>query len=149
MDNKYKLGIEIIKLSVSGNWNSAKLEWDLSHMYISRQKESCLCGHYPILNICVLKNNKNNNETEVGNVCVNKFMGLSSDKIFVGIKKITNDITKSVNADVVAYAFSQGKIDEWSRNFYLDIMRNRNLSPRQANKKEAINRKMISLLIKK
>ncbi len=149
MDNKYKLGIEIIKLSVSDNWDSAKLEWDLSHMYISRQKESCLCGHYPIREICVLKNNKNHNETEVGNVCVSKFMGLPTSNIFTNIKKITKDITKSVNIETIKYAMSQNKIKEKDFNFYSNIMRKRNLSPPQAKWKEDINRKMVSLLIKK
>ncbi len=75
---EYQLIEEIISRSHSNDWNSAKNEWSFEYVYQSEEKETCLCGHHPIINICVLKNSINNNETEVGNCCVNKFLGIDA-----------------------------------------------------------------------
>ena len=42
----------------------------------------CLCSHFPIKEICVIRNRVNGVRAEVGNVCVKKFLGLPSGKIF-------------------------------------------------------------------
>ena len=85
----FTLTNEIIKLSVSKFWDSAKLEWTFDQAYYSEDLQICLCGHYPIRNICVLINAKNQKETEVGNCCVNKFLSIDEgNKIFTAIKKL-------------------------------------------------------------
>lgn len=69
-------------MSQSDIWDAARLEWNLHEVYEANEPETCLCGHYPIIEICVLKNIINSNFTNVGNCCVKKFIGLPSDKIF-------------------------------------------------------------------
>ena len=68
-----KLKEEITDLSNSNNWDDAKTEWKLSTAYYSKEPDRCLCGHYPIKNICIIENCKNGNNATVGNCCVNYF----------------------------------------------------------------------------
>jgi len=140
--SEYKLTQEIINLSVSDKWDAAKLEWRLSEIYEAEVPERCLCGHFPIVEICVLVNKLNNNTTHVGNCCVKKFIGLPSDKIFQAIKRIRKDNKKSLNAEAIQYAYDKGWINDWERTFYLDIMRKRKLTTKQLQKKIQINEKL-------
>jgi hypothetical protein len=73
---EYQLAQAMLPLSVADSWQQAKLEWTLAEVYRQDDPETCLCGHYPIIEICVLENKKNGNRAEVGNVCVKKFLGL-------------------------------------------------------------------------
>ena len=139
---EYKLTQGIIELSESKKWDSAKLEWRLSEVYEAEEPETCLCGHYPIIEICVLSNKRNGNTTHVGNCCVKKFIGLPSDKIFQAIKRVRKDNEKSLNAEAIQYAHDRGWINDWERDFYLDIMRKRKLSAKQLRKKIQINEKL-------
>ena len=84
-DDGYKLGRAIIALSEADRWDRARLEWWIEEIYIQREPETCLCGHFPINELCVLRNEKNGHSAIVGNVCVKKFMKLSSDKMFAAI----------------------------------------------------------------
>lgn len=98
----YKLTEEIISLSDSNDWDFAKLEWSFEFAYYAEELQKCLCGHYPIKNICVIKNRKNSSVTEVGNCCINKFLGIDDgNKIFSSIKKLKNDVKASMSAEVI------------------------------------------------
>ena len=57
--SEYKLTEEIIKLSQSKLWDVAKSEWTLYEIYEADKPERCLCGHFPIIEICNLKNKLN------------------------------------------------------------------------------------------
>ena len=85
--SQYKLSAEIVAQSEAQAWDEAKLEWKLDHIYWEEEPDTCLCGHYPINELCILRNAKNGNTALVGNCCVKKFMGLPSDKIFQSLKK--------------------------------------------------------------
>ena len=87
-----------------------------------------MCGHFPIIELCVLSNRVNANQATVGNCCVKKFIGLPSDKIFEAMKRIRNDSAKSANAETIQHAFERHWINEWEKNFYINIMRKRNLA---------------------
>lgn len=142
--NQFKLFKEIIALSVAKIWEEAKLEWDLKHVYREDEPQTCLCGHTPIIEICVLQNRHNGNFADVGNVCVTKFLGLESDLIFSGLKRIAKDDDKALNEAATNYAFEQGWINEWEKNFCLDTMRKRKLSAKQAIKRAEINRLILA-----
>lgn len=64
---------EILKLSEAKTWKEAKLEWKCFWRHHVREPQRCLCGHYPINEICVLTNTLNHHQVEIGNVCVKKF----------------------------------------------------------------------------
>ena len=146
--SEYKLTAGIIALSHSDVWDKAKLEWDLNEIYQAEEPEACLCGHFPIIEICVLKNKLNRNLATVGNCCVKKFIGLPSDKIFQAVKRIGKDDEKSLNAESIQHAKNKRWINEWEYNFYMDIMRKRKLSPKQLQIKTQINHKFIAKMKK-
>lgn len=39
-------------------WDEAKIEWIFTNAYQSNSPQTCLCGHHPIKNICVITNKK-------------------------------------------------------------------------------------------
>ena len=141
---EFKLISEIIRLSAAETWDRAKLEWQLMDVQFAEEPETCLCGHFPIIEICTLRNSVNGKVADVGNCCVKKFIGLPSDKIFDAVKRISRDDLKSANAETIQHAFDKGWITGWERNFYLDIMRKRSLSEKQSAKKKQINRKILA-----
>jgi hypothetical protein len=136
---EYELAREIVELSVATTWDKAKLEWWLEDVYEADEPETCLCGHFPIIEICVLRNNINGREAVVGNCCVRKFIGLPSDKIFQAVKRVRKDSEKSLNAETIQHAFDHRWINQWEYDFYFSIMRKRNLSDKQLAIKRRIN----------
>lgn len=147
--SKYQLPRKIIALSQASNWDQAKSEWFFYRIYREEEEEpdTCLCGHFPIIEVCILKNKLNSNTAVVGNCCVKKFIGLPSDKIFQAIKRVRGDNTKSLNAEAINHAFHSGWINEWERDFYMDTLRKRKPSPKQLFKREQINDKVISGIV--
>lgn len=140
--SEFKLIEEIIKLSSSNIWDTAKLEWKLDEIYEADEPRRCLCGHFPIIETCILKNKVNSNPATVGNCCVKKFIGLPSDKIFQAIKRVRKDSEKSLNVEAIDYAFNKHWINTWEKIFYLDVMRKRKLTVNQLQKKIQINEKL-------
>lgn len=141
--SEYKLGQEIVVRSVATTWDQAKLEWSLHDVYEADEPETCLCGHFPIIELCNLRNKLNGEYATVGNCCVKKFLGLPSDLIFQAVKRIRSDISKSLNAQAIEHAHSKGWINDWEKTFYYDVMRKRKMTQKQKLKKEQINEKFI------
>ncbi|MDO4228085.1 hypothetical protein [Neisseria sp.] len=141
--SEYKLTERIIALSQSGNWLEAKMEWKLLHVYEATEPERCLCGHFPIIELCILQNKLNDNKTTVGNCCVKKFVGLPSHLIFEGIKRVTKDRGKALNEACIRYGYEHNWINDWEYKFCYDTKNKRNLSGRQLEKRKQINEKFI------
>lgn len=144
----FKLAAEIIALSNADSWELAKIEWVLDSIYFSEEPEACLCGHFPIIELCELKNTKNGNSATVGNCCVKKFLGLPSDKIFQAVKRIRVDSDKNLNGETIELAYSKGWINEWEYKFYGDVFAKRNFSDKQLAKKKQINEKILKRMSK-
>jgi hypothetical protein len=142
--NQFRLFQEIIARSVAKIWDEAKVEWDLKHVYREDEPLTCLCGHTPIIEICVLQNRRNGNMAEVGNVCVTRFLGLESDLIFSGLRRVAKDASKALNEAATNYAHEQGWITDWEKQFSLDTNRKRKLSAKQALKREEINQRVLA-----
>ncbi|PWN58437.1 hypothetical protein [Chryseobacterium viscerum] len=141
----YKLTEEIISLSDSNDWDFAKLEWSFEFAYYAEELQKCLCGHYPIKNICVIKNRKNSSVTEVGNCCINKFLGIDDgNKIFSSIKKLKDDIKASMNAEVIEYIYGKKGISDFDYKFYKSIYRRRIMSAKQWDIKKRINQQFLN-----
>lgn len=139
---EYELARKIVALSVSDTWDEAKLEWSLVEVYKADEPDECLCGH-SIIEICVIQNRINHNRAVVGNVCVKKFLGLPSDKIFDAINRISKDDEGSLNAETIAHAHSKGWITDWERKFSFDTMRKRTLTDKQSAVRIKINAKIL------
>ncbi|MEX2170585.1 MAG: hypothetical protein WD851_14815 [Pirellulales bacterium] len=139
---------EIIARSESDNWDDARDEWALGNVWMSDDPSTCLCGHNPIKEICEIKNRLNNKEVEVGNCCVNNFLGLESDQLFTSLRRVVADDEASFNPDAINFAHSRGFISDWDHKFYLSIWRKRNLSTKQFANKYRINKKLLSHLVR-
>jgi len=143
MSHQFKLFSEIVKLSVSDNWPEAVREWKLDTVYEAEEPDTCLCGHTPIREICVLRNYRNGNYAEVGNHCVHRFTSLPSNLIFDGMKRIIEDDDKAANLAVIDYSAKKGWINSWERGFLNNTKSKRNLSVKQAVTRQQINAKII------
>jgi len=142
----FNLSQEIINRSVSKHWDTAKLEWNFEYLYVSEDFQTCLCGHYPIRNICVIRNLKNSQSTEVGNCCVNKFLGIESgNKILDSLKRLKIDLEKSMSVEVLDYLRDKKVITKWDYKFYGDTRRKRIMSEKQLEHRKRINQKLIDL----
>lgn len=136
----------ILALSRATEWDVARKEWSLVSISEGEEPETCLCGHFPIIEICTIANRLTGQRADVGNRCVKRFLGVRSDLIFTGIKRIRKDITKSLNADAVAFFHEQGVLNAWEFGFLQDTMAKRQLSAAQAGKRRAINEKVLAAL---
>lgn len=145
--SQFQLTTELLKLSRSQNWDEAKLEWELVDIERVEDPETCLCGHYPILEICTIKNRKTNKNADVGNCCVKKFID-KSDKIFRSVAKVRKDSEKSVNAETLDFALNKNWISPKDYGFYMNILRKRGLTEKQLSWKKSINQKIMSRISK-
>ena len=144
--SEYQLTQGIIALSESEIWDAARLEWELETVFEDPDYSTCLCGHYPIKELCIIRNEKNGNEATVGNCCVKKFMGLPSQEIAAAVKRVKGDIDKSLNGATIELAYKNDWIDDWEYEFYYDIMRKRNISSKVLKCKRDINEKIINIM---
>jgi len=143
--NKYALSKEIISRSVANTWDQAKLEWE----WVGWFKETnpygtCLCGHSPITDHCVLMNRKNSERVIVGSVCVKKFLGLPADKIFHAIERIQEDPARSLNAETIDFAYEQGWITFLDSVSYGLLRGRKKLAAEHLQKRIEINGKVLS-----
>lgn len=141
--SEYQLTTELIELSNAGTWDEAKLEWGLEHVWREDEPDTCLCGHYPIIEICQLRNRLNRSTAIVGNCCVKKFTNLPSDLIFQAVKRIQDDEERAINAETIDHAYQKGWINDWERKFYMDTWRKRKLTGAQRNTRIQINQKVL------
>jgi hypothetical protein len=148
--NGQTLTREILALSVATEWNTARREWDLSHIYFSDPDEpgTCLCGHTPIREHCVLTNRINGNIAIVGNVCVKRFLGLDADELFNAFRRIIKTSEAALGTKAVDYAFDQAWINTWERDFLHSTARKtrRGLSSKQLAIRVRINTSIVRRL---
>ncbi len=137
--SEFKLIQEILKLSSAKSWDRAKTEWIIEDIFDSDNPETCICGHHPILEVCILRNKITLSQTIVGNCCVKKFIGLPSNEIFTSIKRIKKDINKSVNKQTINYVREKNWISEWEYSFYIDTISKRKMTEKQIRKRTQIN----------
>ncbi|OZS73499.1 hypothetical protein CHI95_16445 [Providencia rettgeri] len=135
----------ITGMSTAENWDNARAEWSLQQVFRAQVADQCLCGHQPIIKICVIKNKTNNKTARVGNCCVNKFMSLGSDSIFNAIDRISKDGTKAASRKLLEMALAQSVITPWEFEFYLSNIDKRKLTQKQRQTRETINAKLAEM----
>lgn len=139
----------IISLSVSPDWDTAKAEWQLHMVYEDPSDRSCECEHSPIHQICVIKNSSNSKIAEVGNVCVQKFLRLMSNRIFSVIRRLRWDINKSLNPKALDLFEERNVISFNEKQDYLRYWRRRkNMSDDQKAQKLDINERILAYIDK-
>lgn len=146
--NFQQLKESILALSNSKDFDIAKKEWKWVGLEVHENWTNCLCGK-DIKEQCYLKNTVNGNETYVGNVCINKFIGIDTGNIFAGLKRIISDDTANANEDLIYYAYKFGYIFEKEYGFLSQTKRKRRLSSKQISWKQKINRRIINQTVVK
>jgi hypothetical protein len=138
----------ILDLSVSNKWDDARREWRFIYSVQLNPEDSyaleiCPCGHHPIMELCYLENVNNRNLTFVGNVCVNRFMGLKVDTIIQGLERVRTDKNRALNEAAIVFALERHLISEWEYKFLLNTRHKKNLSQKQILKRIAVNEKVV------
>lgn len=148
--NFQKLCDEMITRSKATEWQQAKIEWDLEYVYTVGEKQTCLCGHHPIFQICQLRNAVNRNLAEVGNVCVHKFLGMQSKRVFAALKRIRADINKPLNPKTLEMFVGLGTISAQDEAAYLEFWRKRKcITEEQAKLKLRVNKAILAYVDKR
>jgi len=141
-----KLKKEILKLSIATSWERARKEWELDKIAIYDTHMACICGQNPIKEVCFIKNVKNGNNAIVGNCCVEKFLKLSAKIVFASIKRINKDLYKVLNYESVMLFHSNGIINDWERDFCINMIGKRKISPKREAIIHRINEKVLGNL---
>lgn len=142
MNNFDVLRTEIVARSRSKIWDIAKTEWSVVSMENVEEPETCLCGHFPITEVLILQNKYSKECVRIGNVCVNKFIVKNNN--FNGYKRICKDTSKSVNYELLEFAYKNNWISQRDFDFYKAIMSKRTLTVKQMSWKKDINASIIS-----
>lgn len=140
--NFERLTAHILPLSVSKDFNTARTEWVLIGIEVSEEFDNCPCGQ-DIKEHCYIKNQLNGNTTYVGNVCINRFIGIETGSLFAGLKRIAEDDTANANQDLIDHAYRFGYIYEKEYKFLMETRLKRKVSAKQIAWKKKINRRII------
>jgi hypothetical protein len=141
--NFERLRNHILPLSQSSTFEAARTEWVLESVEVSDEFDSCPCGQ-EIKEHCYIRNTVTGHQTYVGNVCVNRFIGIDTGQLFDGLKRIKDDPKANPNLAVIAYAEVRGFLFDKEPEFLRSTARKRKLSAAQRAWKEKINRRILN-----
>ena len=144
--NVENLKAHIISLSESSNFEAAKGEWDLVDVELHEDWDNCPCGQ-DIKELCHIENRRNGQRTYVGNVCINRFIGIQTGNLFQGLKRIAADGNAKPNKDLIEHAQRMGYLFEKEHGFLMSIRLKRKLTAPQLNWLKKINRRIVKKTI--
>jgi len=144
--NFERLRDHILPLSLADNFEVAKSEWILEAVEVSEEFDSCPCGQ-EIKEHCYIRNKLTGRQTYVGNVCVNRFIGIDTGTLFDGLKRIQRDSNANANLAVIEYAEFKGFLFEKEPDFLRATIRKRKLSTAQIAWKIKINRRILNQIV--
>lgn len=140
--NFERLSEHILSLSFATSFQDALPEWVLMHVEISEDFDNCPCGQR-IREHCYIRNTWTNQETYVGNVCIQRFMGVETGNLFDGLKRIRDNPTANANEAVISYALKNGYLHQGEPAFLTRTKNKRKLTLKQLSWKEKINRRIL------
>jgi hypothetical protein len=144
--NFERLKAHILPLSKAKDFETARTEWKLVAVEISDEFDNCPCGQ-EIKEHCYIENASTGKQTYVGNVCINRFIGIDTGNLFDGLRRIAKDDTANANEDVIEYANERGFLFDQEYDFLTSTRRKRKLSPKQIEWKRKINRRITSQIV--
>ena len=145
--NFERLKAHILPLSKANNFEIARREWDLVDVELSEELDSCPCGQ-EIREHCYIKNRLTGHTTYVGNVCINKVIGIHTGNLFDGLKRMARDRSANVNLDLIEHARRLGYLyGDKEYELLIQTHRKRKLSPAQLAWKEKINRRIVNKIV--
>lgn len=139
--NFERLKAHILPLSSSALFEVARTEWDLLSVEITEEFDQCPCGQ-EIKEHCYITNRITNQSTYVGNVCINRFIGIDTGSLFDGLKRIAKDPYANANLDVIEHGLKMGYIYDSEYAFLIHTRLKRKLSDKQLEWKRKINRRI-------
>lgn len=140
--NFERLKAHIMPLSRAESFEQARSEWKVIGVHIEQDWDECPCGQ-PIKELCFLENQLTKHRTYVGNVCVNRFMGIETGNLLSGLKKIMKDHSANANIDVIEYAKKNGYLFDKEYDFLMDTRNKRKLSSKTEQWKIRINQRIL------
>lgn len=152
---RWKLPQNLEELSNGDSYPRVLREWELDyieHLAPGEDSETCLCTHFPIREVCHIRNLQNANTAIVGNCCVKKFEkeeeGLvnfeGTHKVFDCLKRLQKDENANANEELLNYAYSKGVLTKPEYDKYLEIWRNRTFTDEESRLILTANRKIIN-----
>lgn len=144
--NFERLKAHILPLSNAQSFEHARREWSLIGVEVSEEFDNCPCGQ-EIKEHCYIRNGINGNATYVGNVCINRFIGIDTGNLFDGIKRIVRDSSANANEDLIEHAYRFGYIYENEYKSLMETRRKRLLSEKQLAWKQRINRRITNRIV--
>jgi len=144
--NFERLKAHILPLSKAKDFNTARTEWILVDVEISEELDNCPCGQ-EIREHCYIENTRTGHKTYVGNVCINRFIGIDTGTLFDGLKRIAKDPTANANEDVIEYAKERGYLYDKEYDFLMDTRLKKKPSEKQKEWKRKINRRIINGIV--
>lgn len=147
MEHNYeRLKAHILPLSSAESFEVARTEWDLVGVEITEEYDHCPCGK-EIKEHCYITNRVTGYSTYVGNVCINRFIGIETGNLFDGLKRIAQDPYANANLDVIEHGRRLGFIYDTEYQFLVETRLKRTLSPKQKEWKRKINRRITQQII--
>lgn len=141
--NFERLKDHILPLSRAQDFDAARTEWVLDSIEVSDELDSCPCGQ-EIKEHCYLRNTVTGHQTYVGNVCVNRFIGIDTGSLFDGLRRIKENPSANPNLAVIDYAETKGFLFDKEPEFLRATVRKRILSVKQRAWKERINLRILN-----
>jgi hypothetical protein len=136
----------ILSLSEAKNFFDARKEWNIKEVEILEDFDKCPCGQ-PIKERCHIENDINKNKTYVGNICINQLLGISTNNLFEGLKRIIEDSQANPNEDLIVHARSRGYIHPREYQFLIEMKRKRKKSFKQIQWIQKINHRIRNKII--
>jgi len=141
--NFERLKAHILPRSVAQDFHAARSEWDLLFVEISDEPDHCPCGQ-EILEHCYIRNRLTHRETYVGNVCINRFLGIDTGNLFDGLRRIRDNASANANDAVIEYAQRNGFLFEKEYQFLHSTKLKKKPSAAQLAWKNKINRRILN-----
>lgn len=136
----------ILPLSRAKVFDIARTEWRLVAVEISEEFDNYPCGQ-EIKEHCYIQNSVTGHETYVGNLCINRFIGIDTGNLFGGLRRIAEYDTMNANADVIEYANERGFLHDTEYDFLMCTRLKRTLSDKQKAWKRKINRRILNKIV--
>lgn len=147
--NFARLKEKILTMSRAQVWDKAVKEWSLTGVFHAGPGAAytCECGHYPIVELCEIRNFYTRKTTTVGNVCVERFLRQRSDLIFNGVRKVRKEIEKPLSKKAIEFFYFREVLNDWELDFYMDTRLTRHLTDKQLQTRIKINRKVLAAMV--
>jgi len=128
--NFQKLLDVILPKSVAKTWEQAKSEWSFFGAIHDDAWGHCACEHR-IKERCFIQNKNTRDVVVIGNVCVDRFLGVSTTHILEMLRRMRTDKTLTLPIIIVNEMVKQNFIDVASRDFYSSVLASTTLSDKQ------------------